>query len=72
MTTEVDKTPIVSQGLNLPKREWVCSMMLPMIGSFSASKIRAATIIAVIAVSCAAFNERVNKTKVRRKLLIRA
>ena len=52
ITTEVERMPTTSQGLNLPHLLRVRSMMLPMIGSFSASKIRAATMIAVIASSC--------------------
>ena len=58
--------PITSQGLNLPQRVRVRSMMLPMTGSFSASKMRAATMIAVIAESCAAFKLRVKRTNVSR------
>ena len=65
-TTDVDNTPAVSHGLNLPKRLRVRSIMLPMIGSFSASKIRAAIMIAVTAPSCAAVSECVNSTYVSR------
>ena len=58
--------PITSQGLNLPQRVRVRSMMLPMTGSLSASNTRAATMIAVIADSCAAFRLRVKSTNVSR------
>ena len=53
-TTEVDRMPIASQGLNLPKRVRVRSMMLPMMGSFSPSNTLAATMMTVTALSCAA------------------
>ena len=63
--------PITIQGLNLPHFVRVRSMILPMIGSLSASKIRAPTMIAVMAESCAAVSERVKSTKVRRKFVTR-
>ena len=53
--------PMTSQGLNLPHLVRVRSMMLPMIGSFSASNTRAPTIMAVTAVSWAAFSPRVKR-----------
>ena len=58
--------PITRHGLNLPQRVRVRSMILPITGSFSASKIRAATMIAVMAESCAAFRFRVKSTNVSR------
>ena len=55
MTTTLEvRTPMSSQGLNLPHLVLVLSMMLPMIGSLSASKTLAATMIPVMAVSWAA------------------
>ena len=54
--------PMASQGLNLPKRVRVRSMILPMMGSLSASNTRAATMMAVMALSCAAVSCRVNST----------
>jgi len=63
--------PMTSQGLNLPQRVRVRSMMLPMIGSFSASNIRAATTIAVIAPNCAFVRFRVNRTNVMMQLVNR-
>ena len=64
--------PMRIQGLNLPHFVRVRSMILPMIGSLSASKIRAPTMIAVMAESWAAVSERVKSTKVSRKLVTRA
>ena len=61
-TTDVVTIPITSHGLNLPQRVRVRSMMLPMMGSLSASNTRAPTIIALIAASCAAVSARVNST----------
>ena len=46
-------------------------MMLPMMGSFTASKILAAIMIAVIAESCATVSERVNRMYTIRKLMKR-
>ena len=46
--------PIASHGLYLPHLVLVLSMMFPIIGSFSASKTLAATMIMVMAISCAA------------------
>ena len=63
--------PITSQGLNLPQRVRVRSMMLPMMGSFRASNILAATTIAVIAPNCAFVRLRVKRTKVMMQLVKR-
>ena len=46
-TAEVDRMPMTSQGLNLPNRVRVRSMILPMMGSFRPSNTRAATIMTV-------------------------
>ena len=70
-TTLVESMPITSQGLNLPQRVRVRSMMLPMIGSLSASKIRAATTMAVIAANWEFVRLRVNRTKVIMQLVKR-
>ena len=62
---------MTSQGLNLPHLVRVRSMMLPMMGSFTASKTLAAIMIAVIAESCATVSERVNRMYTIRKLMKR-
>ena len=59
-TKEVLRTPKNSQGLNLPQRVRVLSIMLPMIGSFKASKTLAKTIMPVTAASCGFVRLRVN------------
>ena len=66
ITADVDRAPATSQGLNLPYLDRVRSMILPMMGSFSASNTRAAIIMPVTAASWAASSERVNSTKVSR------
>ena len=58
-TTEVESMPMTSHGLNLPHFVRVRSMILPIIGSLSASNTRAPTMMAVIAASCAALSLRV-------------
>ena len=63
--------PMTSQGLNLPHLVRVRSMMLPMMGSFSASNTRAPTMMAVTAVSWAAFSPRVKRMNDSRKFVIR-
>ena len=57
--------------MNLPHFVRVRSIMFPIIGSFSASKTRAATMMPVIAASCDAVSSRVNRINVRRKLEMR-
>ena len=63
--------PMTSQGLNLPQRVRVRSIILPIMGSLSASKILAATTMAVIAPNCALVRSRVNRTKVMMQLVNR-
>ena len=52
-TTDVLRMPMTSHGLYLPQRVLVRSMMLPMSGSFRASKTLAPIMMPVIAISWA-------------------
>ena len=64
-TSEVERIPASSQGLNLPQRVRVLSMIFPMIGSLNASKIRAPIMMPVIAASWEAESSRVKSANVR-------
>ena len=68
---DVVTMPMTSHGLNLPQRVRVRSIILPIIGSLNASKIRAPTIIAVMAASCAASSLRVKRIYVSMKFVKR-
>ena len=41
--------PIISHGRNLPQRVWVRSSIMPIMGSLTASQIRAISIMAEMA-----------------------
>ena len=71
MTKEVEIMPASIQGLNLPCLPRVRSMMLPMMGSFKASKIRAPNMMAVMVANWPVVSCRVKSTKVSKKLVTR-